>query len=102
MYDQYDVSISSVSERGGHFTYIHKVMDERNIYFFANSSDTSVNPTITLRGEFQNLEVWNPMTGERTPLTVTVKDGMTTFKLKFGNVTSLFVVEAKADESIAP
>jgi hypothetical protein len=92
--DTYDVNISSVSERGGHFTYIHKVMDDRNIYFFANSSDATVNPTITLRGEYNNLEVWNPMTGERTPLTVQVEDGKTTFKLKCSAVTSLFVVEA--------
>ena len=92
-YDQYDVSISSVSERGGHFTYIHKVMDERNIFFFANSSDSSVKPTITLRGEYSNLEVWDPMTGERTSLDVTVKDGNTSFTLKFAAVTSLFVIE---------
>ena len=90
----YDVSVSSVSERGGHFTYIHKVLEERNIYFFANSSESSVTPTITLRGEYTNLEVWNPVTGERTPLTVTVEEGTTTFKLKFAAVTSLFVVEA--------
>lgn len=93
-YGQYDVSVSSVSERGGHFTYIHKVMDERNIYFFANSSDTSVKPTITLLGEYTNLEVWDPMTGKRTPLDVTVKDGTTTFQLRFAAVTSLFVIEA--------
>ena len=92
--DTYDVNISSVSERGGHFTYIHKVMDDRNIYFFANSSDAMVNPTITLRGEYENLEVWNPMTGEKTPLDIQVEDGKTTFKLKFSAVTSLFVVEA--------
>ena len=70
-----------------------KVMDERNIFFFANSSDSSVKPTITLRGEYSNLEVWDPMTGERTSLDVTVKDGNTSFTLKFAAVTSLFVIE---------
>ena len=92
-YTDYDVTVSTVAERGGHFTYIHKVRDDRNIYFFANSSDVSVNPTITLRGEFKALEVWNPMTGEKTPLTVTAKDGKTTFKLEFEAVTSLIVIE---------
>ena len=49
---------------------------------------------ITLLGEYTNLEVWDPMTGERTPLDVTVKDGTTTFQLRFAAVTSLFVIEA--------
>lgn len=93
-YGSFDVTVSSVTERNGHFTYIHKVLGERNLYFFANSSDVSVKPTVTLRGEYDNLEVWNPMTGERKPLTCTVKDGKTTFSLQFEAVTSLFVIEA--------
>ncbi|MBQ7364701.1 MAG: discoidin domain-containing protein [Clostridia bacterium] len=93
-YTNYDVSISTVQERNGHFTYIHKVLDERNIYFFANSSDIAVKPTVTLRGEYDNLEVWDPMTGEKKALAVTVKDGKTTFTLDFAAVTSLFVVAA--------
>ncbi len=92
-YTDYDVRISSVSERNGHFTYIHKVLNGKNVYFFANSSDAAVNPTITLKGEFTNLEVWDPMTGQRQDLDVTVKDGTTTFTLRFAAVTSLFIVE---------
>jgi len=96
-YDNYDVKVSSVDENNGHFTYIHKVRDERNVFFFANSSDISVQPTVTLAGEYHGLEVWNPITGERTPVSATVENGKTTFTLEFDPVSSLFVVEACAD-----
>jgi len=91
-YDNYDVTISSVSESNGHLTYIHKVLSGLNVYFFANSSEIAVNPAITLRGEFENLEVWNPVTGERHPIAATVSNGKTTFDLGIDSISSLFVV----------
>ena len=42
--------------------YIHKVIDGRNIYYFANTGGSSVSDTITLRGKM-NLEEWDPHTG---------------------------------------
>lgn len=92
---QYDVEIKSVTTRNGHLTYIHKVVEERNLWFFANSSDLKSETTVTLRGEYTSLELWDPMTGNRTALATTVKDGVTTFTLSLDKVTSVFVVEKK-------
>ena len=50
----------------GALTYIHKVKDGRDIYFFANSRDTAVDTRVVLRGA-KKLELWNPHTGERRP-----------------------------------
>jgi hypothetical protein len=53
-------------ERGeaydGALTYLHKVKDGRDIYFFANSSRRTVNTTAVVRGT-QDLEIWNPHDG---------------------------------------
>ncbi len=91
--DQYDVEIESVTVRNGLLTYIHKVVEDREVYFFANSSDNKVETTVTLRGEFDKLELWDPMTGAKTDLETTVKDGATSFTLSLEKVTSMFVVE---------
>ena len=61
--------------------------------FFANSSETASKTTVTLRGEFPALEIWNPHTGEREALAVTVENGTTSFTLSMARVSSLFVVE---------
>lgn len=48
----------------GALTYIHKVKAGRDIYFFANSQDQTVNTKIAFRGD-KTLELWNPQTGEK-------------------------------------
>jgi len=47
----------------GKFSYIHKVKDGKDIYFFANSSDNSIDTEVLLRGKL-NIEIWDPHTGE--------------------------------------
>jgi hypothetical protein len=54
MYPDYD----------GALTYIHKVKDGKDIYFFANSRDVAVDTKVVLRGR-KNLSLWDPHTGER-------------------------------------
>ena len=46
----------------GKFSYIHKIKDGRDIYYFANSSDEKVETDVLLRGEL-SLEEWDPHTG---------------------------------------
>jgi hypothetical protein len=53
-------------EYDGALTYIHKVKDGKDIYFFANSRDTAVDTKVVLRGA-RKLALWNPHTGERPP-----------------------------------
>jgi hypothetical protein len=79
----------------GALTYIHKVKDGRDIYFFSNSSNDSVNASVRLRGD-KNLEIWNPHTGEteKAELTKAEVNGeaITTIKLFLKPVSSLFFV----------
>ena len=62
------------------------------MYFFSNSSDVKIETSVTIRGEFEELELWNPMNGERTKIETTIEDGMTYFDLSLDEVTSMFVV----------
>jgi len=47
---------------GGNLSYIHKVVNGRNVYFFGNSSETAVDTHARLRGKLA-LEQWDPHTG---------------------------------------
>jgi hypothetical protein len=47
----------------GALSYLHKVKDGRNVYFFANSTDDGVNTFVDLRGRL-TLQEWNPNTGK--------------------------------------
>ena len=48
----------------GALTYIHKVKDGHDIYFFANTAEQPVDVQVALRGD-KTLAVWDPHTGER-------------------------------------
>jgi len=62
-----DVAFEPAPEglKGGNLSYIHKVVDDREVYFFANSSDQPVECKVRLRGRFA-LELWDPHTGRIT------------------------------------
>jgi hypothetical protein len=47
----------------GKFSYIHKIKDEKEIFYFANSSDEIVETDVLLRGRLV-LEQWNPHNGD--------------------------------------
>jgi len=46
----------------GKFSYIHKIKDNRHIYYFSNSSDETIETEVVLRGKI-NPENWNPHNG---------------------------------------
>lgn len=54
-----DIAIKSAK---GKLSYIHKVRDNADHYFFANSSDDSINTWVRLRGKLAP-ELWDPHTG---------------------------------------
>ena len=101
----YDVVLENVPAiSGGNLSYIHKVKDNRDIYFIANSSDTAVNTTVALRGELGKPVVWDPMTGEKYEPAYTVENGVTRVSLSLTAVQSLFIldetdVQAQVDKS---
>jgi hypothetical protein len=80
----------------GALTYIHKVKDGRDIYFFANSQDAPVDTKVVLRGQ-KSLALWNPHTGERqkaeTPQAETGGQPVTTLHLVLAPVTAVFYVK---------
>ncbi|HWB86094.1 MAG TPA: glycosyl hydrolase [Bryobacteraceae bacterium] len=76
----------------GALTYIHKVKDGRDIYFFANSTEKPVDTKVVLRGK-KNLTIWDPLTGEKSPAELTAAADTTTIHLVLPPVTSLFYVQ---------
>lgn len=83
-------------EYDGALTYIHKVKDGKDIYFFANSRDTAVDTKVVLRGA-KKLALWNPHTGERLPAESTQSEQggqtVTTVRLVLDAVTAVFFVQ---------
>jgi hypothetical protein len=93
----YDVQLSNVPNViGGNLSYLHKVRDGKNVYFFANSSDTAVNPHVQLRGRLA-LEAWDPHSGTIAPtsLSYATEQGPEVTRLRpaLPAVRSLFLVE---------
>lgn len=76
-------------------TYIHKIKDKRDIYFFANSTDNPVDANVVLRGR-KNLAFWNPHTGEKSKAQITVSETagqpVTTVRLTLPAITSMFFI----------
>ncbi len=87
-------------EVDGMFQYIHKVKNGNDVYYFANSSNSPADYTATLRGEFNVLEFWNPITGETSPvapdlITVDSEKKTTSIKMSLKPIESMFVVGVK-------
>jgi len=80
----------------GALTYIHKVKNGQDIYFFANSTDKPVDTKVVLRGR-KALRIWNPHTGDSQPAELMAGEAngqpVTTVHLVLPPVTSLFYVE---------
>ena len=83
-------------EELGVFSYIHKQKEVREIYLFANSTNTPVNTIVRLKGKL-TLEKWDPHTGAITPWPSTwSSDAMgkifTTITLELNPVKSTFAI----------
>ncbi len=82
-------------EYAGALTYIHKVKNGRDMYFFANSSPDSIDTKVFLRGR-KSLRIWNPHTGELQVAQFMLGEangqGITTVRLVLPSVTSLFFI----------
>jgi hypothetical protein len=94
----YDVEFEADPQvSGGNLSYIHKVVDGRDVFFFANSSQTSVDAHVRLRGKLR-LDRWDPHTGaigpqESTHLSDAGRD-VTRTRLTLPPVRSVFLVGA--------
>ena len=83
----------------GMVQHIHKVKDGRDFYLLANSSDSDVLLNVSLRGTFQTLEFWDPMTGEIVPVPESAitrnADSVTIRNLALGAIQAKFIVGKK-------
>ncbi len=79
----------------GALTYIHKVKDDHDIYFFANSSSKAVDSKVVLRGE-KMLRIWDPHSGTQREAESSQGEAngqaITTVRLVLPPVTSLFYI----------
>ena len=79
--------------------YIHKVKDGRDFYLVANSSNSSVALDVSLRGQFETLEYWDPMTGEILPVPETAisraEDHVTIRNFTLNAIQAKFIVGKK-------
>jgi hypothetical protein len=80
----------------GALTYIHKVKNGQDIYFFVNSTDKPVDTKVVLRGR-KALRIWDPHTGDSQPAELTPGEAsgqpVTTVHLLLPPVSSLFYVQ---------
>jgi hypothetical protein len=83
------------NEYDGALTYIHKVKNGRDIYFFANSSPNAIDTKVVLRGR-KSLRIWNPHTGEQQAAEFAPGEvngqAITTLRLVLPSVKSLFLI----------
>lgn len=82
---------------GGSLGYLHKQKKNRNIYYFANSSDQAVSCPVTLRGKIKDPWFWDPHTGTRSQADCfySEKNGIsvTAVTLELPPVRSIFLIE---------
>ena len=82
----------------GNLSCLHKTQDGKEIYFFANSSDTRISTPVLIRGDL-NLETWDPHTGKiaecRTTRETVNGLPLTRVLLSLDPVKSIFFVSDK-------
>jgi hypothetical protein len=84
------------NEYEGALTYIHKVKEGRDIYFFANSSPRDIDTRAILRGN-KTLRIWNPQTGLQQPAEFTHAETngspVTSLRLVLPSVSALVFIQ---------
>lgn len=88
--------LPDLSSDAGCLSYIHKVKEGRNIYFIANSSRSSIDTEISLRGKMK-VELWNPYTGQIQKIDrVEYKDidnqQYSCFRIKLDGIDSVVII----------
>ena len=95
----------NLTVNGGNLSYIHKVIDGREVYFIANSSDQAVDTWVRLPGK-RVPELWNPHDGKVSPSEYEQVPGkagpVTRVHVKLAPVHSVFLVaEDLSDATIS-
>ena len=72
--------------------FCHRKTDQEDIYFLNNHSDQTVSDCFRFRTQATSAELWNPVTGKRTPLVVTAENNCTAIDLILAPRESYFII----------
>ena len=87
----FDTVIAPVEVQNGNLSYIHKRKHGKDIWFFANSSDTPVDVPVTLRSGNNPVAV-DPLTGKTWPVDFISENSHIKFNLKLTAIESVFII----------
>ena len=73
----------------------HRCGKEADIYFISNQQDKERSFPVSMRQSGMHVELWNPVTGEITPVACTESNGRTEITVKLHANESVFVVLTK-------
>ncbi len=77
--------------------FCHRRIATEDIYFLNNHSDRDVADRFRFRTTATSAALWNPVTGERTPLAMTTEDGYTAIDLTLHPRESFFIVTNRTE-----
>ena len=81
--------------------YIHRHISDSEIYFLATQKLAPFDTSVTFRVSGRTPSAWNPMTGERSPVSYRMHDGLTTIPLHFDAYGSTFLIFDNAESAQA-
>jgi hypothetical protein len=72
--------------------FVHRKLDDGDVYFVDNRDDRAENVDVTFRVDGKMAELWDPATGEAQPISYRIADGRTTVPLKLDPYGTTFVI----------
>lgn len=92
----YGINIkSSQTDEPGNVQYIQKENSETNFLFLSNTMNVKTEITVTISGNHEVIEIWNPEDGSKETIEPSLltdeKGDYTTFKVPMDKISSLFV-----------
>jgi hypothetical protein len=96
-----DIQIDKGNLKEDKLFYVHRMLNDADLYFINNHKTTEQGGTFTFRTKRSYMQRWNPMTGKRYALPIIKRDANTvTVNLKFAAQESYFVVGNDKNESL--
>ena len=91
-----DFSCPELEPSGAGLNFIHRAAGDTDLYFIANSADSSRTAACSFRMTGRQPEIWDPVTGETRDATDFKQiDGRTSVRLEFAPYGSMFIVFRK-------
>lgn len=101
IFAEQDIEPDFMYDGEAQIAFIHRKLEEGDIYFISNQQDKEVTINTSFRiGNCKNVEFWNPQTGEIIKVECTIEGNRTTLKLHLDKLESVFVVFSNSDSSV--